>query len=94
MIAVIDYGIGNLRSAEKALLHLGADARLTADATEIARADQVVLPLARQQRVLLSAADDQASNDVDDAHSAGPLNHEGTKKRRVHGRGAHATKDE
>ena len=44
MIAVIDYGIGNLRSAEKALLHLGADARLTADATEIARADQVVLP--------------------------------------------------
>ena len=31
-IAVVDYGIGNLRSAEKALQHLGADARLTADA--------------------------------------------------------------
>lgn len=44
MIAVIDYGIGNLRSAEKALQHLGADARLTADAGEIARADKVVLP--------------------------------------------------
>jgi glutamine amidotransferase len=43
-IAVVDYGIGNLRSAEKALQHLGADARLTADATEIARADAVVLP--------------------------------------------------
>ena len=28
-IAVVDYGIGNLRSAEKALQHLGADARLT-----------------------------------------------------------------
>ena len=27
MIAVVDYGIGNLRSAEKALQHLGADAR-------------------------------------------------------------------
>ncbi len=44
MIAVIDYGIGNLRSAEKALQHLGADARLTSDAGEIARADKVVLP--------------------------------------------------
>ena len=28
MIAVLDYGIGNLRSAEKALLHVGAEARL------------------------------------------------------------------
>ena len=28
---VLDYGIGNLRSAQKALQHLGADARLTAD---------------------------------------------------------------
>ena len=27
MIAVLDYGIGNLRSAEKALQHLGTDAR-------------------------------------------------------------------
>jgi hypothetical protein len=43
-IAVIDYGIGNLRSAEKALQHLGADARLTGDADEIARARAVVLP--------------------------------------------------
>ena len=31
MIAVLDYGIGNLRSAEKALQHLGADARLVSD---------------------------------------------------------------
>ena len=30
-IAVLDYGIGNLRSAQKALEHVGADARLTAD---------------------------------------------------------------
>jgi glutamine amidotransferase len=44
MIAVVDYGIGNLRSAEKALQHLGADARLTADASEVERADAVVLP--------------------------------------------------
>ena len=44
MIAVVDYGIGNLRSAEKALQHLGADARLTATAADIADADAVVLP--------------------------------------------------
>jgi imidazole glycerol-phosphate synthase subunit HisH len=43
-IAVLDYGIGNLRSAEKALQHLGADARLTADADEIGQAAAVVLP--------------------------------------------------
>ncbi|MFN6122709.1 MAG: imidazole glycerol phosphate synthase subunit HisH [Actinomycetes bacterium] len=43
-IAVLDYGIGNLRSAQKALEHVGADAVLTADHTEIAAADAVVLP--------------------------------------------------
>lgn len=43
-IAVLDYGIGNLRSAEKAIQHVGGDAFLTAD-TEAARsADAVVLP--------------------------------------------------
>ncbi|MDH3295429.1 MAG: imidazole glycerol phosphate synthase subunit HisH, partial [Acidimicrobiia bacterium] len=43
-MAVIDYGIGNLRSAQKALEHVGADAHLTADPTLIAQADGVVLP--------------------------------------------------
>jgi imidazole glycerol-phosphate synthase subunit HisH len=43
-VAVLDYGIGNLRSAQKALERLGADARLTADADEVAAADGVVLP--------------------------------------------------
>jgi imidazole glycerol-phosphate synthase subunit HisH len=43
-VAVLDYGIGNLRSAQKALERLGADARLTADPDEVAAADGVVLP--------------------------------------------------
>ena len=43
-LAVLDYGIGNLRSAEKALQRQGADARLTADPTEIEAADGLVLP--------------------------------------------------
>jgi glutamine amidotransferase len=44
LVAVLDYGIGNLRSAEKALQRVGADAHLTADPEVIARADGVVLP--------------------------------------------------
>jgi glutamine amidotransferase len=44
LIAVLDYGIGNLRSAQKALEHCGADARLTADPGLAAAADAVVLP--------------------------------------------------
>jgi glutamine amidotransferase len=44
LIAVLDYGIGNLRSAQKALEHLGADARLTDDPDLVAEADGVVLP--------------------------------------------------
>ncbi|MEX0846639.1 MAG: imidazole glycerol phosphate synthase subunit HisH [Ilumatobacteraceae bacterium] len=44
VIAVLDYGIGNLRSAQKALEHVGADARLTDDPDVIAAADAVVLP--------------------------------------------------
>jgi glutamine amidotransferase len=41
---VLDYGIGNLRSAEKALQRQGGDARLTADRREIEAADGLVLP--------------------------------------------------
>ncbi len=44
LIAVLDYGIGNLRSAQKSLERMGADARLTADPGVIADADGVVLP--------------------------------------------------
>ena len=44
MIAVLDYEIGNLRSAQKAFEHLGADARLTADPALVRDADGVVLP--------------------------------------------------
>jgi glutamine amidotransferase len=44
LIAVLDYGIGNLRSAQKALQHCGADARLTSDAGLVAACDAVVLP--------------------------------------------------
>jgi imidazole glycerol-phosphate synthase subunit HisH len=44
LIAVLDYGIGNLHSAQKALERGGADARLTADEGLIRDAAGVVLP--------------------------------------------------
>jgi glutamine amidotransferase len=43
-IAVLDYGIGNLASAYRALVHLGANVELVADAAEAEDADGVVLP--------------------------------------------------
>jgi glutamine amidotransferase len=43
-IAVLDYGIGNLRSAEKALQRLGADAALVTDPDVARQAAGVVLP--------------------------------------------------
>ena len=43
-IAILDYGMGNLRSAEKALEHVGAEAEITRDHARIRSADGVVLP--------------------------------------------------
>jgi glutamine amidotransferase len=44
MIAVVDYGMGNRRSVEKALEHVGARPRITADHDTIRAADGVILP--------------------------------------------------
>ena len=44
MIAVLDYGIGNLRSAQKALQKVGADAQLVTTPEEAENATAVVLP--------------------------------------------------
>jgi glutamine amidotransferase len=43
-IAILDYGMGNLRSVEKALEHVGAQATRTHDLEVAARADGVILP--------------------------------------------------
>jgi len=44
VIAIVDYGVGNVRSVERALAHVGAEPKLTADPDELERADGVVLP--------------------------------------------------
>src|SRR5439155_3037188 len=43
-IAVVDYGMGNRRSVEKALLHVGVHANVTSDAAELRAADGLVVP--------------------------------------------------
>ena len=68
MVAVLDYEIGNLRSAQKALEHVGADARLTADRDVIDAADAVVLPgvgaFGRCMEALAATGLDAAAKDV------------------------------
>jgi glutamine amidotransferase len=44
VIAVLDYGMGNLRSVEKALEHVGAEPEITYDADRIRAAEALVLP--------------------------------------------------
>ena len=44
MIAILDYGMGNLRSVEKALERVGAEADVTRDTDRIRAADGLVLP--------------------------------------------------
>jgi glutamine amidotransferase len=43
-IVILDYGLGNLRSVEKGLKHVGANSKISADPEEILAADGVILP--------------------------------------------------
>jgi imidazole glycerol-phosphate synthase subunit HisH len=43
-IVILDYGMGNLRSVEKALEHVGAVAKISYDPSEVRAADGVILP--------------------------------------------------
>ena len=44
MIAIIDYDAGNIKSVEKALLHLGEEVIITRDREQILNSDKVILP--------------------------------------------------
>ncbi len=43
-VTIVDYQMGNLRSVQKALEHVGAEATITNDPSEIAAADRLILP--------------------------------------------------
>ncbi len=57
MIAVIDYGAGNLRSAVRALQHVGAPLRVTDNPADLRAADAVVLPGVGATRDTMDALD-------------------------------------
>lgn len=44
MIAIIDYGMGNLRSVQKAIEAVGSSAEITSDPEQVRRASKVILP--------------------------------------------------
>ncbi len=44
MIAIIDYGAGNLQSVKKALDYIGRQSEITYDKNKISRAERVILP--------------------------------------------------
>ena len=44
MIAIIDYGAGNLTSVERAVTYLGCDGKITADAETILKSEKVIFP--------------------------------------------------
>ena len=44
MIAIIDYGAGNLTSVDRAVTHLGYDGQITTDPETILAAEKVVFP--------------------------------------------------
>jgi glutamine amidotransferase len=44
VIAIVDYGAGNLASVVKAIQHLGQECVVTADAGDVQRADRLIIP--------------------------------------------------
>ena len=42
--AIVDYGVGNLKSVTNAMKYLGLETRITSDAAELERADAIILP--------------------------------------------------
>jgi len=74
-IAICDYGVGNLRSVERALLHAGADVLLTDDAEQMRACAGVVLPGVGAFGAAIDALDGTGLGEVvtDIARSGTPL---------------------
>jgi glutamine amidotransferase len=64
VIAILDYGMGNLRSVEKALEHVGATSVRTSDHDEVRGADAVVLPGVGAFRKAMEAVRERGLDEV------------------------------
>ena len=63
-IALLDYGMGNLHSAAKALEHVGATVDVTADPKVIAQADKIVFPGVGAMRDCMQGMHEAGIDDV------------------------------
>lgn len=75
MIAIIDYGVGNLFSLESSFGYIGKEAELTADVSKIKRADRIILPGVGAFADAAKKLRESGLADVvcDEAHSGKPL---------------------
>jgi imidazole glycerol-phosphate synthase subunit HisH len=64
VIAILDYGMGNLRSVEKALAHVGVDSVRTADHAQVRETDAVVLPGVGAFRKAMEAVRERGLDDL------------------------------
>ena len=64
MIAIIDYGAGNVKSVKNALDYLGFDSLLTSDANEIMNAERVIFPGVGNFGDCMKSLDDRGLVDV------------------------------
>ena len=71
LVAVLDYGSGNVHSAVKALIAAGADARLTADRGLIRDADGLVVPGVGAFRAVMEALRASRADELIDRRLAG-----------------------
>ncbi|MCK6067040.1 MULTISPECIES: imidazole glycerol phosphate synthase subunit HisH [Microbacterium] len=71
VVAVLDYGSGNVHSAVKALAAAGADARLTSDRGVIRDADGLVVPGVGAFRAVMEALRESRGDEVIDRRLAG-----------------------
>jgi len=71
LVAVLDYGSGNVHSAVKALVAAGADARLTADRGLVRDADGLVVPGVGAFRAVMDALRASRADELIDRRLAG-----------------------
>lgn len=71
LVAVLDYGSGNVHSAVKALVAAGADARLTADRALVDEADGLVVPGVGAFRAVMDALRTSRGDELIDRRLAG-----------------------
>jgi imidazole glycerol-phosphate synthase subunit HisH len=64
MIAIFDYGAGNIRSVENTLAEVGADYRLVRDAAGLAAADKIILPGVGHFGQIMRALDEMQVRDT------------------------------